>query len=188
MSKELETQIEDSLFKEKVLSFYKKNKILIIIFLALIILTPISLQTYFYLEDKKNEQLISEYLKAEMLLNNDKVSAIKILNKLKNQSNETVKTLSVLKLLNIYINDNQLQKAISEINNQQDSFGEQFYKDLLNIKMVILKFDQITENEILKLLKIKNNKNFNLIKSKLLYDFYIKSGQKDKAKQVLLEK
>ena len=54
--------------------------------------------------------------------------------------------------------------------------------------MVILKFDQITENEILKLLKIKNNKNFNLIKSKLLYDFYIKSGQKDKAKQVLLEK
>jgi len=59
---------------------------------------------------------------------------------------------------------------------------------LLNIKMVILKFDQITENEILKLLKIKNNKNFNLIKSKLLYDFYIKSGQKDKAKQVLLEK
>jgi len=59
---------------------------------------------------------------------------------------------------------------------------------LLNIKIVILKFDQITENEILKLLKIKNNKNFNLIKSKLLYDFYIKSGQKDKAKQVLLEK
>ena len=79
MSKELETQIEDSLFKEKVLSFYKKNKILIIIFLALIILTPISLQTYFYLEDKKNEHLISEYLKAEILLNNDKDSAIKIL-------------------------------------------------------------------------------------------------------------
>ena len=57
--------------------------------------------------------------------------------------------------------------------------------ELSEIKKLILNFDSINENEILNLSKISNNKNkFKLIKTKLLYDYYIKSNQLEKAKQI----
>ena len=44
MSNELESQIKESLFKEKIEKFYKKNKILIIVFFIILIVTPIFIQ------------------------------------------------------------------------------------------------------------------------------------------------
>ena len=59
------------------------------------------------------------------------------------------------------------------------------FDELTEIKKVILNFDTITENQILNLTQDKKNKdNFKLIKTKLLYDYYIKSNQLEKAKQV----
>lgn len=53
------------------------------------------------------------------------------------------------------------------------------------IKKAILKFDYIQEPEILQLLEHKNkNSNFNLIKKKLLVDFYTKNNQLNKANQI----
>ena len=58
-------------------------------------------------------------------------------------------------------------------------------RDNTEIKKVILNFDSISENEILNLTKNKKNKdNFKLLKTKLLYDYYIKSNQLEKAKQI----
>ena len=53
MSNELESQIKESLFKEKIEKFYKKNKILIIVFFIILIVTPIFIQINSYLNKKK---------------------------------------------------------------------------------------------------------------------------------------
>ena len=88
------------------------------------------------------------------------------------------------KLAEYYINNNQKNKAL-EILNNTEVFGNSMFIELSEIKKVILNFDNINENEILNLTKNKKNKdNFKLLKTKLLYDYYIKSNQLDKAKQV----
>ena len=48
MSNELETQIEDDLFKDKVSNFFKKNKILVIALVLILIVLPISVQVVFF--------------------------------------------------------------------------------------------------------------------------------------------
>ena len=88
------------------------------------------------------------------------------------------------KLAEYYINNNQKNKAL-EILNNTEVFGNNMFIELSEIKKVILNFDNINENEILNLTKNKKNKdNFKLLKTKLLYDYYIKSNQLEKAKQV----
>ena len=88
------------------------------------------------------------------------------------------------KLAEYYINNNQKNKAL-EILNNTEVFGNSMFIELSEIKKVILNFDNINENEILNLTKNKKNKdNFKLLKTKLLYDYYIKSNQLEKAKQV----
>ena len=57
------------------------------------------------------------------------------------------------------------------------------FEELSEIKKVILYFDDIKESEILNISK-DNKSNFKLIKTKLLYDYYLKSNQLEKAKQV----
>ena len=57
--------------------------------------------------------------------------------------------------------------------------------ELSEIKSIILNFDNLEENEILEFSKKNKSKaNFNLIKSKLLYDYYIKTNQMKKANQI----
>ena len=48
MSNELETQIEDDLFKDKVSNFFKKNKILVVVLASILIVLPISIQAFFF--------------------------------------------------------------------------------------------------------------------------------------------
>ena len=50
MSNELETQIEDDLLKDKVSNFFKKNKILVIALALILIVLPISIQVFFFLQ------------------------------------------------------------------------------------------------------------------------------------------
>ena len=87
------------------------------------------------------------------------------------------------KLAEYYINNNQKNKALEILDIQV--FDNNMFIELTEIKKVILNFDTITENQILNLTQDKKNKdNFKLIKTKLLYDYYIKSNQLEKAKQV----
>ena len=64
MSNELESQIKESLFREKIEKFYKKNKILIIVFFTILIVTPIFIQINSYLNKKNNYNLLEQYLKS----------------------------------------------------------------------------------------------------------------------------
>jgi predicted negative regulator of RcsB-dependent stress response len=184
MSNELESQIKESLFKEKIEKFYKKNKILIIVFFIILIVTPIFIQINSYLNKKNNENLLEQYLKAESLIKKDNNQALEILENLTNSQNQTIQKLALNRTVDIYLNQGQKDKALLQFEKIRD-FDNKLFDELNNIKQVILKFDTIKESEILDLLKIDNkNDSFILIKKKLLYDFYIKSNQLNKAKQI----
>ena len=184
MSNELESQIKESLFKEKIEKFYKKNKILIIVFFIILIVTPIFIQINSYLNKKNNENLLEQYLKAESLIQKDDNQALEILENLTNSQNQTIQKLALNRIVDIYLNQGQKDKALLQFEKVRD-FDNKLFDELNNIKQVILKFDTIKESEILDLLKIDNkNDSFILIKKKLLYDFYIKSNQLNKAKQI----
>lgn len=184
MSNELESQIKESLFKEKIEKFYKKNKILIIVFFTILIVTPIFIQINSYLNKKNNENLLEQYLKAESLIKKDDNQALEILENLTNSQNQTIQKLALNRTVDIYLNQGQKDKALLQFEKIRD-FDNKLFDELNNIKQVILKFDTIKESEILDLLKIDNkNDSFILIKKKLLYDFYIKSNQLNKAKQI----
>ena len=184
MSNELESQIKESLFKEKIEKFYNKNKILIIVFLITLIVTPIFIQINSYLNKKNNENLLEQYLKAESLIKTDNNQALEILENLTNSQNQTIQKLALNRTVDIYLNQGQKDKALLQFEKVRD-FDNKLFDELNNIKQVILKFDTIKESEILDLLKIDHkNDSFILIKKKLLYDFYIKSNQLNKAKQI----
>tara|TARA_X000000950_G_scaffold185975_1_gene225192 strand:+ start:884 stop:1501 length:618 start_codon:yes stop_codon:yes gene_type:complete len=184
MSNELERQIKESLFKEKIEKFYKKNKILIIVLFITLIITPIFIQINSYLNKKNNENLLEQYLKAESLIKKNNNQALEILENLTNSQNQTIQKLALNRTVDIYLNQGQKNKALLQFEKIRD-FDNKLFDELNNIKKVILKFDTIKENEILDLLKIDNkNDSFILIKKKLLYDFYIKSNQLKKAKQI----
>jgi len=184
MSNELESQIKESLFKEKIEKFYKKNKILIIVFFIILIVTPIFIQINSYLNKKNNENLLEQYLKAESLIKTDNNQALEILENLTNSQNQTIQKLALNRTVDIYLNQGQKDKALLQFEKIRD-FDNKLFDELNSIKQVILKFDTIKESEILDLLKIDHkNDSFILIKNKLLYDFYIKSNQLNKAKQI----
>lgn len=186
MSKEIDQIIKDEVYQDKIFSFLKKNKVAIGLFSFLIFFIPIFYQYFLYKQSKNNEKLLTQYLKADLLRQINEKEAIKILNGLKLSKNETVQILSINELLEYYINNNELSKAILLINKQNYNLELDIFKDLQNIKLVILNFENISENEILKYLQVNNgNSYFKKIKNKLLHDFYIKNNQVTKAKQFL---
>jgi len=184
MSNELDFQIKDELYKDKVKNFYNKNKIKIIILFILSISVPIFLQIIFYFDQKKNKKLISEYLKAEQLIDINTSESLKILNLLKLSKKDTVVKLSQAKILEIYLNNGDYKNAINEINNFEYKFRDPILNDLYSIKKAIVSFDSLSENEILQLLKSNKNSYFENIKNKLLFDYYIKNNQIQKANQI----
>ena len=179
----IDAEIKDEILKDKFKIFYNKYRLYILISVFIIILTPIIFQIYIHNENTNRSSLISEYLKAEKMLDTKNNEAILILDKLKNSNNEIISILSLNKLLDYYLLNNK-DKAINLLDNYKFSFKQSYLNELQNIKKAILNFDKINENQILNLLSTKESEKFKNIKKKLLYDFYIKNGQAKKAKQM----
>ena len=180
----LETELKEEVLKDRINRFYHKNKIFIKFALLFFIIVPILIQIYFYFDYKKKENLLSEYLRAEILLNTDADKGIEILNKLQKTSNQTVLLLSTNKLLDYYLENNKLKQASNLVNNMNFNIKKNYIKELYDIKRTIINFDLIDENKILELLKINDGDTFKLLKNKLLYDYYIKNNQVQKASQI----
>jgi len=180
----LETELKEEVLKERINRFYHKNKIFIKFALLFFIIVPILIQIYFYFDYKKKENLLSEYLQAEILLNTDADKGLEILNKLQKNSNQTVVLLSTNKLLDYYLENNKLKEASNLVNNINFNIKKSYIKELYDIKKAIINFDFIDENKILELLKINDGDTFKLLKNKLLYDYYIKNNQFQKAKKI----
>lgn len=189
MSNELENQIDSDLAKDKYRNIYLKHKFKILLFSIFLILAPICFQTYFFIDKKKNEKQIVDLLKAEILINKQPDEAIKILNNLQYNGNETIKILASGRLLEYYLNLNNDLEVKKEINKIEFDFKNPIFSELNFIKKTLLNFENISEKDILNFLELRKENlsqvNFRLIKTKLLYDFYIKNNQINKAKEVL---
>lgn len=187
MSNELESHINEEVFKDKVFKFYNHYKITIISLILLLITGPIILQIYFFYDEAEKQKLLSNYLKAEIIFKdkNQNQEQIKILENLILKNNETVRSLSLGKLVDYYVENNNHTKAYDYANNKNIIYEKSIFSEINDIRKVILKFDSIKENEILDLLKNNKNNNFPLIKKKLLNDFYIKNNQKRKSSKLM---
>ena len=185
MSNEFENQIKEEVFKEKITNFFRNYKPWIIFLSLILIAIPIFLQIYFFYIKKNNENLLSQYLKAETLLNNNEAEAVNIFDKIKDNKNETISLLATDKLLQIYLAKNENQKVDILIDQKQNKSSLEIYDELKRIKKVLYNFDRIQEEEILKHLNNNKVKIFKQTAKKLLYDFYMKNNQYEKAKQII---
>lgn len=184
MPEEIELLTEEGLLKDKYHNFLKKNKKIILVIVFFMIFIPISYQVFSFLKKKHYERLYADYLKAELMFESNKKKSLELLNDLKNQDNPTIKILSSMKLGEHYIilGDNKKLSIIYE--DLKKNIKEPLLKDLIFSKDLILNFDNLNEEQILKY-KIKKENHFKRIKNKLFYDFYIKTNQKNKADQIL---
>lgn len=181
---ELDLQIKEEIFRDKILNFYNNYKFLVIILFIIIIVLPICYQSILYYKKKINENILADYLKAEMLLSIDEKQAIKKLKVLQKSNNEIAIMLASGKLLDYSQEKVDIHFNESLIENKKQ-IKQNINLELNNIKNVIVKFDNISEEEILGMLKSNQEKEvFRSIKKKLLYDFYIKNNQTSKANQI----
>ena len=188
MSNEIENEIQESLVKDKIKYFITKNKIKIIITGIICLILILSLPIYEEYKIKKNAKILQKYSSALLYLRTNKQEeGIKKLNDLMiSSSNNKIKILATNKLLSLYINEKNIDKALIVINKiLSDKNIDKDEKDLLNIKKVLLKFDNIGENEILQLLKPnKQNNSFKKLSYLILLDFYTMKNQKIKIQEI----
>ena len=111
MSNELDNQVSESVFNDKISNFYQKRKYYIIALAILIVLVPIGFQIFLTLDKKNNSKELEKY--SEIILGKDKKIQEVELEKLLQSNNETVSLLVLNQLLEI--NKDSKQKSISFI-------------------------------------------------------------------------
>lgn len=187
MSNELETQIKDELQKDRISNFYKKNKIIIISIFLLVILSPLFFQFNSYYKSKNNQNFTSQFIQAEMLMQQDSETSLKILNYLKTNANDSVRVLATSKLVEYYLDKGNKLKAIDEIEKANYEYDSKIFNELKFIQKALLTFDEIEEGELINLLKNTKSEfdNFQIIKNQILFDYYTKNNQHQKAKSFL---
>lgn len=183
MSQEFEDEIQQGLFSDKILKFYKLYKIYIYIIIFLFVLIPVSYQLKIYFNMTNYEEEMKKYSIALLNINNNQAKSIDMFKKLAFSKNNIVSSLSINKILEnhkiskkekiIIINSLLEKNKLPPVNT-----------DILKIKKVLLNFDEITEEKILNLLNQKNtNINYKNINFKLLQDFYLSKNQLKKASE-----
>ena len=99
MSNELDNQVSESVFNDKISNFYQKRKYYIIGLAILIVLVPISFQIFLTLDEKNNSKELEKY--SEIVLSKDRKIQEVELEKLLQSNNETVSLLVLNQLLEI---------------------------------------------------------------------------------------
>ena len=90
MSSELENQIKDDLFRDKIIKFFSQYKKYLVTLLILIITIPSLYHAFKAYERNKSEKILEDYSKAIMMLSNENLDeADKIFTKLLNEKNES---------------------------------------------------------------------------------------------------
>ena len=187
MSRELETEINEDLYKEKINKFFTKNKFKILLIFIVLLLSLLSPQFYFYFDNKKNEKLTVKYFKSLILVEKNQEKFIENMKLLSRSKNQTIALLSFNSLIDYYISKGKIEEILSLINSYNYNFDSDIYNELINLKKIIILFDDLKEEEFLTLIK-KSNNFFPQIVNQLTYDFYIKIGHYKKASQILNKK
>ena len=135
MSNELDNQISESVFNDKILNFYHKRKYYIIFFVIIIIATPILYQAKVAFEKHKSASELESYsvVVNELIKNNPKEAVIQ-LQKLTTSNNDTIVLLALNQLLEINKSSKQelvktLDTLIDEkkLSKRNDEFVKQYF-------------------------------------------------------------
>ena len=187
MSAELENQINEELFTDKLSKFIKTNKKLIICLIILIITIPSIYHANKAYKHNKNEKIIENYSQIILNLSNQVTSnSIKELNKLLETKNELIIIATINKLIEINLKQGDNKNSILIIDNIINSKKlSQTNTDLLKIKKALLIFDDADENTMLNLLDVNNRENkFYTLSMQILNDFYISKKQYKKSDEI----
>ena len=179
MSNELDNQVSESVFNDKISNFYQKRKYYIIGLAIVVVLIPITFQIFLSIDKKNNSKELEKY--SEIILTTDKKKQEVELEKLLQSINETVSLLALNQLLEI--NKDSKQKSISFIDQllNTNKFSKKNTK-YLKIKKSLLVFDTATEVEMLNLIDLKSkDSDFRKMSFEIMYDFYISKKQNLKA-------
>ena len=185
MSNELDNQISESVFNDKILNFYHKRKYYIIFFVIIIIATPILYQAKVAFEKHKSASELESYsvVVNELIKSNPKEAVIQ-LQKLTTSNNDTIVLLALNQLLEI--NKSSKQELVKTLDTLIDEKKLSKSNDeLLKIKKSLLIFEGATENQMLDLLDTSNkDSSFRKTSLQILYDFHLSKNQKIKAEEV----
>jgi len=187
MSSELENQIKDDLFRDKVIKFFSQYKKYLITLLILLITIPSFYHAFKAYERNKSEKILEDYSKAIMMLGNENLDeADKIFTKLLNEKNEAILISSLNKIIEINLKKKNPKKNIILIDDILNSKKlSALNTDLLKIKKALLIFDKADEKTMLSLLN-KNEKQskFYSLSMQILVDFYISKNELSKANEI----
>ncbi len=185
MSNELDNQISESVFNDKILNFYHKRKYYIIFFVIIIIAIPILYQAKVAFEKHKSASELESYsvVVNELIKSNPKEAVIQ-LQKLTTSNNDTIVLLALNQLQEI--NKSSKQELVKTLDTLIDEKKLSKRNDeLLKIKKSLLIFDAATENQMLDLLDTSNkDSSFRKTSLQILYDFHLSKNQKIKAEEV----
>ena len=187
MSSELENQIKDDLFRDKVIKFFSQYKKYLITLLILLITIPSFYHAFKAYERNKSEKILEDYSKAIMMLSNENLDeADKIFTKLLNEKNEAIMISSLNKIIEINLKKKNPKKNIILIDDILNSKKlSALNTELLKIKKALLIFDKADEKTMLDLLN-KNDKQskFYSLSMQILVDFYISKNEVSKANEI----
>ena len=187
MSSELENQIKDDLFRDKVIKFFSQYKKYLITLLILLITIPSFYHAFKAYERNKSEKILEDYSKAIMMLSNENLDeADKIFTKLLNEKNEAIMISSLNKIIEINLKKKNPKKNIIIIDDILNSKKlSALNTELLKIKKALLIFDKADEKTMLDLLN-KNEKQskFYSLSMQILVDFYISKNELSKANEI----
>ena len=178
-------EIEDDLKQDKFINFFKKYKLIIIIFLSLIILTIAFIVGKNIIFENRAKKYTQEYVVILSLINDKKIAEAKIrLEILKDSKINLYKVLAISKLLEL--SKENKNEQISILDYAIKSNIEKNDKDLFKIKKALLAFDILDELQFLNLLNPGDFKNspWRVLSLEVLGDFYLSKGQKIKAKDI----
>ena len=186
MSNELDNQINESIYNDKILNFYKKNKYYIILFIVIIILGPIFYQVKLTIDNNTSAKDLEKYaIITNEVVKKNQNEAINQLIKLTSSKNDTVVMLSLNQLISLTKNPyTEVIKILDNLIKKNKLSNKNI--DLLKIKKSLLIFDNASEQEMLELLDIKSNKetHFKKIILQILSDYYLSKNQKNKAQEI----
>ena len=187
MSSELENQIKDDLFRDKVIKFFSQYKKYLVTLLILLITIPSFYHAFKAYERNKSEKILEDYSKAIMMLSNENLDeADKIFTKLLNEKNEAIMISSLNKIIEINLKKKNPKKNIIIIDDILNSKKlSALNTELLKIKKALLIFDKADEKTMLDLLN-KNEKQskFYSLSMQILVDFYISKNELSKANEI----
>ena len=187
MSSELENQIKDDLFRDKVNNFFSRYKKYLITLLILLITIPSFYHAYKAYERNQSEKIIENYSQAMMLLKNENLDkSSTIFAKLLEETDEFIIVSSLNQLVEINIKKKEPEKNIILIDSILNSKKlSKLNVELLKIKKALLIFDKADEKTMLDLLNKNDKQNkFYSISMQILNDFYISRNEVSKANEI----